>query len=149
MQIWLGDFRLWRIKQLFAFFLCFSGGILLAVFYDNGVFLLFGIILYGILIEIPFFKTKELADVYVEHNKICIVTKKKEVKIEIKEIVEVKIKEIRYGGKWLDTIGYRLAVITNNHKYYFDSTFLNENDNHYDDIKKLQKMIKQSIEIDV
>ena len=57
---------------------------------------------------------------------ICIMEKKKIYTINKMEMKEVLLKEIKYGGKWLDTIGYRLIIIADK-KYIFDSLLINEN----------------------
>ena len=62
------------------------------------------------------------------------------------EMKEVLLKEIKYGGKWLDTIGYRL-IIKADKKYIFDSVLMNENCNFkegdFNQFVQLFKDIKQ------
>ena len=48
--------------------------------------------------------------------------KKKSYSIKKNKIDYIELKEVRYGGKWLDVIGYRLIVIAEQ-KFLFDFVF--------------------------
>ncbi len=143
MEIWMGNFWLWRLKKFIVFLLCMISAVIFTVIIDNGIFILLGIIIYGVLIEafdVTFFKTKYLANIYADDKEIIIITKNKKLNIEVNRITDVIMKDIKYGGKWLDIIGYRLIIVTKEKKYFFDSTFIDESN--YNDIFKLQEMIQ-------
>lgn len=46
--------------------------------------------------------------------------------IKFEEIKRIYYKEIRYGGKWLEPIGYRMVTETKMKKYYWDSVYKEE-----------------------
>ena len=107
MKIVLGNFKLWRIKKFLVFTICMwiSISILFRAKSDrfSSIFILIGLVLYAIIIDLPWVKNC-INEIYVEDTD----------------------EEIKYGGKWLDTIGYRL-IIKADKKYIFDSLLINEN----------------------
>ena len=151
MKIVLGNFKLWRIKKFLVFTICMwiSISILFRAKSDrfSSIFILIGLVLYAIIIDLPWVKNC-INEIYVEDTdaEICIMEKKKIYTIKKMEIKEVLLKEIKYGGKWLDTIGYRLIIIADK-KYIFDSVLMNENCNFkegdFNQFVQLFKDIKQ------
>ena len=113
----------------------------------SAIFILIGLILYAVIIDLPWVKSCT-NEIYVEDRdtEICIMEKKKIYTINKMEMKEVLLKEIKYGGKWLDTIGYRLIIIADK-KYIFDSVLMNENCNFkegdFNQFVQLFKDIKQ------
>lgn len=85
-------------------------------------------------------------EIYAEDRdtEIYIKKKKKEYVIKKAEIQNVLWKEIRYGGRWLETVGYRLVVIADR-KYVFDSVVLDKDGFSGDqDLGKLLKLFQKS-----
>lgn len=143
MKIYLGNFKVWRIRKNLIFLFCMMIAFILKKCIESEYLLLVGLILYGILIEIIDIKICTLTYVYKEKDKIIIENNLKRVEIGIKEILKTYIKEIHYGGKWLDVIGYRLHVITKKQNYHFDSVYIEQDDFRCRDIQKLEQFIKE------
>ena len=151
MKIVLGNFKLWRMKKFLIFTICIWSSILILFHIKSdrvsAIFILIGLILYAVIIDLPWVKSCT-NEIYVEDRdtEICIMEKKKIYTIKKMEIKEVLLKEIKYGGKWLDTIGYRLIIIADK-KYIFDSVLMNENCNFkegdFNQFVQLFKDIKQ------
>ena len=123
-NIIMTNFRLWRMRKLLAFLLCMGSSILLIYMIGrdewNTGFLCMGLLAYGIIEELPFMKMHRFpASVTETEEMICIKTNKKSYEICKKDIHTVRLEEMRYGGRWIDAIGYRL-IVTTNHKYIFD-----------------------------
>ena len=65
----------------------------------------------------------------------------KEIVIAKEEIRDVRIKEMWYGGRWFERIGYRLIVRADKN-YIFDSVFLGNKKTLEDcDLKALERML--------
>lgn len=147
MKIVLSDFKMWRIKKIICFTICIIAAFILGFCTKNmekiGVFLLTSLVVYGCMIEQPFMKKNYIAYIENRGKNILVIINGKAVKIEKNEIQKVYMKEIRYGGKWLEPIGQRLIVCTDHKKYHFDSAFRKENDNNSTDIYKLYEMMKE------
>lgn len=151
MKIVLGNFKLWRMKKFLIFTICIWSSILILFRVKSDrvsvIFILIGLILYAVIIDLPWVKSCT-NEIYVEDRdtEICIMEKKKIYTINKMEMKEVLLKEIKYGGKWLDTIGYRLIIIADK-KYIFDSVLMNENCNFkegdFNQFVQLFKDIKQ------
>ncbi len=151
MKIVLGNFKLWRMKKFLIFTICIWSSILILFHIKSdrvsAIFILIGLILYAVIIDLPWVKSCT-NEIYVEDRdtEICIMEKKKIYTINKMEMKEVLLKEIKYGGKWLDTIGYRLIIIADK-KYIFDSVLMNENCNFkegdFNQFVQLFKDIKQ------
>lgn len=151
MKIVLGNFKLWRMKKFLIFTICIWSSILILFRVKSdrvsAIFILIGLILYAVIIDLPWVKSCT-NEIYVEDRdtEICIMEKKKIYTINKMEMKEVLLKEIKYGGKWLDTIGYRLIIIADK-KYIFDSVLMNENCNFkegdFNQFVQLFKDIKQ------
>ena len=151
MKIVLGNFKLWRMKKFLIFTICIWSSILILFHIKSdrvsAIFILIGLILYAVIIDLPWVKSCT-NEIYVEDRdtEICIMEKKKIDTINKMEMKEVLLKEIKYGGKWLDTIGYRLIIIADK-KYIFDSVLMNENCNFkegdFNQFVQLFKDIKQ------
>ena len=151
MKIVLGNFKLWRMKKFLIFTICIWSSILILFHIKSdrvsAIFILIGLILYAVIIDLPWVKSCT-NEIYVEDRDtvICIMEKKKIYTINKMEMKEVLLKEIKYGGKWLDTIGYRLIIIADK-KYIFDSVLMNENCNFkegdFNQFVQLFKDIKQ------
>ena len=130
MKITLGNFRKWRIKKCLAFLFCMAVSVIAIVLINktklNTGILFSGLIFYDIIISLPFFKNNNY-EAYIsdQRNIINVKTDKIEFFIPKADIKDVLLKEVNYGGKWLDVIGYRL-IITADRKYIFDSVFLNK-----------------------
>lgn len=127
MKITLRSIKYWRIKK-FLIFLCCMGISLLGIILINNNSLNTGIILLGIVIYDAVTNSllfrKLYYEVYIEDlgSIIYIKKDKKEFFISKDKIKEVYVKEIHYGGRWLDVIGYQLIVIADQ-KYTFESLF--------------------------
>lgn len=151
MKIVLGNFKLWRMKKFLIFTICIWSSILILFHIKSdrvsAIFILIGLILYAVIIDLPWVKSCT-NEIYVEDRdtEICIMEKKKIYTINKMEMKEVLLKEIKYGGKWLDTIGYQLIIIADK-KYIFDSVLMNENCNFkegdFNQFVQLFKDIKQ------
>ena len=151
MKIVLGNFKLWRMKKFLIFTICIWSSILILFHIKSdrvsAIFILIGLILYAVIIDLPWVKSCT-NEIYVEDRdtEICIMEKKKIYTINKMEMKEVLLKEIKYGGEWLDTIGYRLIIIADK-KYIFDSVLMNENCNFkegdFNQFVQLFKDIKQ------
>ena len=100
-----------------------SGNILINNNSLNTGILILGIILYDAVTNSLLFR-KLYNEVYIEDlgSIIYIKKDKKEFFISKDKIKEVYVKEIHYGGRWLDVIGYQLIVIADQ-KYTFESLF--------------------------
>lgn len=148
MKVILSDFKLWRRKKISCFIICIFGALILAICTENkekiGVFVLISLIIYSCVIELPFVKKNYVAHVENKEQDILITMNGKTVKIKKNEIEKVYMKEMRYGGRWLETIGQRLIVSTKQKKYYFDSAFIKENNNDNTDIYKLYNLVKEN-----
>lgn len=127
MKITLRSIKYWRIKKILIFLCCMgislSGIILINNNSLNTGILILGIILYDAVTNSLLFR-KLYNEVYIEDQGSIIYIKKdkKEFFISKDKIKEVYVKEIHYGGRWLDVIGYQLIVIADQ-KYTFESLF--------------------------
>ena len=127
MKITLRSIKYWRIKKILIFLCCMgislSGNILINNNSLNTGILILGIILYDAVTNSLLFR-KLYNEVYIEDlgSIIYIKKDKKEFFISKDKIKEVYVKEIHYGGRWLDVIGYQLIVIADQ-KYTFESLF--------------------------
>lgn len=153
MKIMLSDFKIWRIKKITSFIICMLGALIFGVCTENieriGVFIVGSLIIYGCVIELPFVKKNYSAYVEDKEYDIWVTMNGRTVKIKKDEIEKVYIKEIWYGGKWIETIGQRLIVSTKHKNYYFDSAFISENDSSNTDIYKLYELVKESKNTDI
>lgn len=150
MKVTLGNLRWRRVKMLFVFLVCMGSSIaVIAVVHSDklsGVFLLAGLCIYGVIVELPWIKSASF-EIYVENRitEFNIQKKRKEYRIQKDRIRDVYLKEIRYGGKWLDVIGYRLIVVADR-KYIFDSVPLEEETaSGAEDIKKLLELFQEAV----
>ena len=142
-KLMLGSFFCWRMKKFLAFACCVGGcaGLAFAVKSDFlGAALLCGIIAYDVLIHLPCVK-RTCCEVMVrdDGDKLCIryLPKgwnqklcfgwRREAVIRRDAIRDVRLKEIRYGGRWMGRIGYRMTVRAEK-DYRFDSVLLQEGD---------------------
>lgn len=157
MRITLGNFRYWRIKKISAFALCMgcAAAVMMALDLADGTMLLIvGLIAYDAMIHLPWVKhtfceavVQDWGDAfcvrYVPKGMLqkMFFGRGKETVIAKKEIRDVRIKEMWYGGRWLERIGYRLIVRADKN-YRFDSVFL-ENGKTLEacDLKALWKML--------
>lgn len=127
MKTTLRSIKYWRIKKILIFLCCMgislSGIILINNNSLNTGILILGIILYDAVTNSLLFR-KLYNEVYIEDlgSIIYIKKDKKEFFISKDKIKEVYVKEIHYGGRWLDVIGYQLIVIADQ-KYTFESLF--------------------------
>lgn len=127
MKITLRSIKYWRIKKILIFLCCMgislSGIILINNNSLNTGILILGIILYDAVTNSLLFR-KLYYEVYIEDlgSIIYIKKDKKEFFISKNKIKDVYVKEIHYGGRWLDVIGYQLIVIADQ-KYTFESLF--------------------------
>lgn len=127
MKTTLRSIKYWRIKKILIFLCCMgislSGNILINNNSLNTGILILGIILYDAVTNSLLFR-KLYNEVYIEDlgSIIYIKKDKKEFFISKDKIKEVYVKEIHYGGRWLDVIGYQLIVIADQ-KYTFESLF--------------------------
>ncbi len=131
MKFVLGDFKLWRIKKFIVLLMCMGISILVMFIISSdrlsSAFILAGLVLYAIIVDLSLIKRYAYTiNVEDKDTEICIKKKKEEYFIKKVDIKGVTLKEIRYGGKWLDIIGYRLIIVADK-KYIFDSVLLDEN----------------------
>lgn len=141
-RIVLGSFCCWRVKKLLIFVLCMGGSAAAMVIWPGErmgtVYLIFGLIMYEIVVSAPGIKkTCCEADVWVSGDTITVrylpggfwermlFGRKGEISLVKSRIRDIYLKEIRYGGKWLDVIGYRL-IVKEDRNYVFDSVLLAE-----------------------
>ena len=132
MQINLGNFTYWRIKKILVLIVCmlFSMSLIFTLNIEqfNTIFLVAGLILYACFTELPFVKNNVYqAKIMDENDMITINTSQKTYSINKKDIQQIQLKEIRYGGRWLKTIGYRL-IVKDNCKHVFDSVLVEDGD---------------------
>lgn len=127
MKITLRSIKYWRIKKFLIFLCCMgislSGIILINNNSLNTGIIILGIILYDAVTNSLLFR-KLYYEVYIEDlgSIIYIKKDKKEFFISKNKIKDVYVKEIHYGGRWLDVIGYQLIVMADQ-KYTFESLF--------------------------
>lgn len=125
MKITLRSIKYWRIKKFLIFLCCMgislSGIILINNNSLNTGIIILGIILYDAVTNSLLFR-KLYYEVYIEDlgSIIYIKKDKKEFFISKNKIKDVYVKEIHYGGRWLDVIGYQLIVMADQ-KYTFES----------------------------
>ena len=129
----------WRVKKISVFALCIgcAAAVMMALDLANGTMLLIaGLIAYDAMIHLPYVKNTFCeAVVQDQGDAFCIryapkgIMQKmffgrgKETVIAKKEIRDVRIKEMWYGGRWFQRIGYRL-IVKADQNYKFDSVFL-------------------------
>lgn len=151
MKVILSNFKLWRLKKTFCLLMCISSSLFLAVSLKYtekiGVFIVISLVVYGYMIEQPFMKKNYIASIEKNEQDISIIMNNKILKIEKDKIRKVYMKQISYGGRWLETVGNRLVVITDDKTYHFDSAFKNKNNNDSEDIYKLYEMIMENSNI--
>lgn len=149
----LSDFKIWRTKKITCFIMCILVALIFGVYTANidriGFFVGGSLIIYSCIIETPFVKKNYIAYVEDKEHDIWITMNGKTDKIKKNEIEKVYIKEIWYGGKWIEAIGQRLIVSTKHKNYYFDSAFISEGDSSNTDIYKLYDLVKENQNIDI
>lgn len=131
MKIRLGNFIFWRIKKVILFLGCMCFSLFFTFFFReeqlSTMFMIGGLLIYGCVIQISFVKKNIYeAEFFDEEDEIKVKIRHTIYIIKKNEIKEVQLKEVRYGGKWLETVGYRL-IVRANRKYIFDSVFLEDN----------------------
>lgn len=153
----MGNFRYWYIKKISAFALCMgcAVAVMLAMdLADGTMILIIGLITYDAMIHLPWVKNTFCEAVAQDRgDAFCVryVPKGalqnmffgggKEIVIAKEEIRDVRIKEMWYGGRWFERIGYRLIVRADKN-YIFDSVFLgNEKTLEDCDLKALERML--------
>ncbi|MCI8489494.1 MAG: hypothetical protein HFJ04_04475 [Lachnospiraceae bacterium] len=149
MRIVLGNIKWWRFKMVCVLLVCVAGSILaMSIIKNDGLsssFFWMVLILCSFIMESSWIKGFSY-EIYAEDRdtEIYIKKKKKEFVIKKAEIQNVLWKEIRYGGRWLETVGYRLVVIADR-KYVFDSVVLDKDGFSGDqDLGKLLKFFQKS-----
>ena len=142
MKVMLGNLKWWRFKNLLVIFICMGGSLAVVRIVNNdnlsGAFLLAGLVVAAVISESSWINSTS-CQAYAEDRgtEIYIKKKGKEYTTRKEEIKKVIWKEISYGGRWLDTIGYRL-IVTADRKYVFDSVLIEEDaDAAKNDLKKL------------
>lgn len=150
MRIVLGSIKWWRFKMVLVLLVCVAGCILVMPIIKNdglsSAFFWMVLILCAFIMESSWIKGFSY-EIYAEDRdtEIYIKKKKKEFNIKKAEIQNVLWKEIRYGGRWFDTVGYRLVVIADR-KYVFDSVVLDKDGFSGDqDLGELLKLFQKSV----
>lgn len=92
----------------------------------NTVIIIISLIICGIVESSDFFKKEYKTSCKIQGKEIFVKNEKKEMCIKFEEIKRIYYKEIRYGGKWLEPIGYRMVIETKMKKYYWDSVYKEE-----------------------
>lgn len=146
MIITLNNFGKWRAKKFCLFCICILLAIMLGVLAKDGkmigILLIMGLGIYGYIVQQPFFNRDFTAEVEADRKNVYIRINKKVHKIQWDEIEKVSIKEVMYGGKWLEVIGYRLTICTTSGKYHFDSALKINPDDKSGDIIKLYDILR-------
>ena len=128
MKTTLRSIKYWRIKKFLIFLCCMgislSGIILINNDSLNTGILISGIVLYDAVTNSRLLFRKLYYEVFIEDlgSIIYIRKDKKEFFIPKNKITDVYVKEIHYGGRWLEVIGYQLIVMADQ-KYTFESLF--------------------------
>ncbi len=125
MTIKITNFRLWRIKKVLVLLCCLTLSLILLFVCKNDklatLFIIFGLLFYDFLVSQPFVSdNSSVIHVLPGENEIIVKGIKKEICIKKENITKIETKDIYYGGKWLNVIGKRLIVYTEEKKYKFD-----------------------------
>lgn len=139
MRIVLGNFWYWRIKKIAVFALCMGCCIAAMLVWNlaNGTVLLIGgLLAYDVIAHLPWVKNtfceavvQDCGDAFrIRYEPKRAIQKLffgrgRESVIAKKEIRDVRIKEMWYGGRWFQRIGYRL-IVKADRNYVFDSVVL-------------------------
>lgn len=146
MIIALNDFGKWRAKKFCLFCICILSAIMPGVLVKNGkmigLLLIISLGVYGYIVQQPFFNRDFTAVIETDRKNIYIKINKKVYKIERDKIEKVSIREVMYGGKWLEVIGYRLTICTTSGKCHFDSALKMNPDDKSGDIIKLYDILR-------
>ena len=146
MIIALNDFRKWRAKKFCLFCICILSAIMPGVLVKNGkmigLLLIISLGVYGYIVQQPFFNRDFTAVIETDRKNIYIKINKKVHKIERDKIEKVSIREVMYGGKWLEVIGYRLTICTASGQCHFDSALKMNPDDKSGDIVKLYDLLR-------
>lgn len=135
MEVLLGDLRLQRRGNILLFLIlmsCCICAIYLLYVMDidqeglNTTIIIIGLIICGIVESSGLFKKEYKTSCEIQGKEIFIKNQKEEVCIKFDEIKRIYYKEMRYGGKWLEPIGYRMVIETKMKKYYWDSIYREE-----------------------
>lgn len=146
MIIALNDFGKWRAKKFCLFCICVLSAIMPGVLVKNGkmigLLIIISLGVYGYIVQQPFFNRDFTAVIETDRKNIYIKINKKVHKIERDKIEKVSIREVMYGGKWLEVIGYRLTICTTSGQCHFDSALKMNPDNKCEDIIKLYDLLR-------
>lgn len=107
-----------------------------------GLLLIISLGVYGYIVQQPFFNRDFTAVIETDRKNIYIKINKKVHKIERDKIEKVSIREVMYGGKWLEVIGYRLTICTASGQCHFDSALKMNPDDKSGDIIKLYDLLR-------
>lgn len=144
MKIYLGNFRLWRIRKFLLFSMCMLLSGIIGLCVENCVWLFIGLVIYGVIIDVIDLDVIKEVNIYKEGPNL-VIKGSKTIEICLDEIDKIYITDIRYGGKRIDVIGYRMYVITKGKKYTFDSVPIQKDKVSYKDLFQLEKYIRKLI----
>lgn len=149
MIITLNNFGKWRAKKFCLFCICVLSAIILGALVKNGkmigLLLIISLGVYSYIVQQPFFNRDFTAVIETDRKNIYIKINKKVHKIERDKIEKVSIREVMYGGKWLEVIGYRLTICTTSGQCHFDSALKMNPDDKSGDIIRLYDILRGDI----
>lgn len=129
MKILLGDFKKWRIKRVslilavmivIAFILYIIN--ISRVEINTAIFVI-ALIVTGLVVDSQIFRKEYITECTEKDDYIYIKNEKVNYKINKKDIRSIYYKEIVYGGRSLDVVGFRLVLFCKDKKYVFDSIY--------------------------
>lgn len=148
MYILLGDFKLWRVKRfllisiVLIIILCILSIINISIVGINTLIMLISLIILGFISDSKIFRKEYTTECLDKGEYIYIKNEKVNLKIYKKDISNIYYKEIVYGGRWLERIGYRLILEYKNNKYIFDSIYQKNSKWEETDLIKLYNMLR-------
>ena len=131
-QIELGDIRYWRLCRFLCLGVIINIVIIITIFLDGVDLMVLVICGFGIMIFIE--QSKFFIRVYstkysVDSEKFMLYNSRIHIACSTTDIENLQLKEIRYGGRYLDVIGWRLMFSVKGKKYQVDSKILDTTDN--------------------
>lgn len=144
MVVRLGNFTKWRIRRIsiLVIGMLIAGSLVVCLkksLLVNDLILLFGLAGSAVFMELPQIRGEaKNAWVVSDEQKIIV----GDFTIDRKDIESVAWKEIRYGGRFLEIIGYRIVVKAGNKKYKLDSDFISNSYDPKTDFEKLKSLLE-------
>lgn len=131
-QIELGNIRYWRLGRFLCLVVIIIIEIIIAIFLD--VVDLTALAICGLVIMIFIEQSKYFKRIYstkysIVNGNFTIDNSYIHIACSITDIENLQLKEIRYGGRFLDIIGWRLMFSVKGKKYHVDSKILDTTDN--------------------